>query len=174
MNERSKIFIDENKQFQFDFTNALEVYQIHGCYQCVPGSLLSDVDFIVERKENILLIEYKNCNIVNAVNPSAFMQKITKDEFHCKIARKYYDSLLFVLTQNRTKPVHFIFLLECTKAISTDRKEIRNKIMKKLPFEMQKRFSFAQKWISEFSIYSINEWNQTFPDFLVSSITKKR
>lgn len=41
-------------------------------------TFLKDVDFIVEKKDKILFVEYKNSNIPNASNPEAFEEKIKK------------------------------------------------------------------------------------------------
>lgn len=173
MGENSKIFTDENGQFQFDFVKALEVHRIHEYYQRVAGSLLSDVDYILEREKDYLFIEYKNCDIPNAANPEAYYKKLKEDNHYIKIARKYYDSLLFVLALGKIKPVRYVYILECQKAAATERKMIREKIMMKLPFALQRNPVFQNPWIDEFQVCSIEEWNQNFPDFLVSPIADK-
>ena len=45
-------------------------------------------------------MEYKNSTVANATNPEAFEFKLNEDKHYTKIARKYYDSLIYI--NNRT------------------------------------------------------------------------
>lgn len=93
----SKIRIEENGRFQFDFSALDYVWEFH---DVVAKTTLSDVDFITETDEEVLFIEYKNANIKNAVNPDAMLQKIKHETFYHKIAWKFYDSLLLFWARN--------------------------------------------------------------------------
>lgn len=57
------IFRDENAYAEFNFAKADSVVELHAKYIRTP---LSDVDFIIETADRILLIEYKNSKIPNA------------------------------------------------------------------------------------------------------------
>ena len=57
----SQIYQDENRQYQFDFSSALwATDHLHGIYSQNKVGILSDVDFIAETEDSVLLIEYKN------------------------------------------------------------------------------------------------------------------
>lgn len=146
------IFIEENKQYKIDFTQALwATDQLHECYGEI-GNFLSDVDFIAETNEHILLIEYKNANIKDAVSPDSF--KPDSDEMIHKIARKFYDSLVYVNSLKKDKPINYYYILEYPKGDSVTRKLIRNRISDKLFFSINN-----VKLITDFNVMSINEWN---------------
>ncbi|MGG1517873.1 hypothetical protein ABE504_20825 [Paenibacillus oryzisoli] len=157
MNER--VFIEENGQFQFDFSAALwATDQLNSQYTKI-SSVLSDVDFIAETDTEILLIEYKNTDVENAADPGAFVQKLREDKHYISMAMKFYGGLLYLLALKHTKPFCYIYILECATAGSTERLRIKTKIGSKLPFELQKEPEFNQQLIKRFEILSISEWN---------------
>lgn len=55
---------------------------------------LSDVDYLVETEKEILLIEYKNADIEEAVHPERF--NIKSDKKINNLVKKYYDSLHYL------------------------------------------------------------------------------
>lgn len=66
----SQIYIEENQAFQFDFSAAMWASdKLHELYSKNGVGILSDVDFVAETKDTILLVEYKNANISRAVHP---------------------------------------------------------------------------------------------------------
>lgn len=68
----TKILVEENGRFQFDFSTLDYVWEFHNI---VAKTALSDVDFITETVKEVLFIEYKNANIKGAVNPDAMVPK---------------------------------------------------------------------------------------------------
>lgn len=130
---------------------------------------LSDVDFIIETVSDIYFIEYKNANISGAANPSAFHPE--SDKSISKIARKYYDSYLYVTAIGKVKPCSYIYILEYPLGDTTTRKMLRNKISTKLPFLLQKN-EMMSPIITEFEVLSIFEWNahQKYSQFPLSKI----
>lgn len=155
----ANVFVDENKQFWFDFSKALWASnELNDKYKKIQ-SVLNDVDFIVETDQNILFIEYKNSDVTGAANPQAFAIKITSDKHYMQIAKKYYGSILYALACNLQKSYRYIYILECALAGSTDRLRLRNKIGAKLPFQLQKGPEFKLRLINDFEILSISEWN---------------
>ena len=72
MTMATRVYQDENHKYQFDFSAALwATGELHEKYKTV-GNRLYDVDFLVETKKEIFLIEYKNANIPGAAKPEAF------------------------------------------------------------------------------------------------------
>jgi len=89
-----KIFIEENKLFKIDCNKAIEIIELHDEYH--KTNILSDVDLLIIDASNITFMEYKNSNVPNAANPRAFENSIREDKHYLKIARKYYDSLIYI------------------------------------------------------------------------------
>lgn len=169
---KSKIFQDENHCYQFDFTDAIWVTdELHDTFQKNKASILSDVDFIAETENEIILLEYKNASISSAVKPERFVPSDQKRLN--KIAYKYYDSWIFLKAIGKNKPIRYIYILEYPKRDTTTRKAIRNKIIDLLPFELQRLPLVKQKLILEFEVLSINEWNlnEKYKNFPITPVT---
>lgn len=152
-------FVDENNQFQFDFSRAVWASdQLNNKYRLIH-SVLSDVDFIVETDQEIIFLEYKNTDVIGAANPAAFTNKLRSDDHYMKIAQKYYGSILYAIACNKNKEYRYVYVLECALASGTDRKMLRNKISAKLPFQLQNEPEFKMPLIKDFEILSIADWN---------------
>lgn len=149
------VYQEENGIYQIDCSSAVwSADQIHNVYHAA-GLFLSDADFAIETSEYILLVEYKNANIPNAVKPSAFNPFSEKKIYD--VARKFYDSLHYLTLEGKNKPIKYIYIAEYPNAGITDRKMLRNCIAEKLPFKMQRDKS--TKLIHDFDVLSISEWN---------------
>lgn len=170
------LFVDENNQFQFDFSKAMWASnELNDKYTRKIHSLLSDVDFIVETDKEVIFLEYKNTDILGASNPKAFTDKMCTDEHYMEIAKKYYGSILYTIACNKRKNYRYVYVLECALAGSTERLRLRNKIRAKLPFELQKEPEFEIQLINDFEILSIREWNenQRYSQFPISQVEQK-
>lgn len=163
----TQIFIEENKHYQIDFSSALwATDKMHTIYAQLP---LKDVDWLVETKEGMLLVEYKNSNIHNAQNPEAFDKKIQTDKHYIDMAHKFYDSLLFIIINNKSLiNMKFVYILESEKSDSTTHNHIRNKISKHLPLKLQEKD--PNKILSSFEVLSIQQWNEAYPNFILSPV----
>lgn len=170
---KSRIYTDENGFCRFDFSAAIKATSsLNRIFNRTVDSLLSDVDFVVELEEAILLVEYKNANIPGAARPEAF--KPSKDKHIIKIARKFYDSMIFIWACEYDKPLRYVYILEYPKDDPVTRKMVRNKIRNKLPFELQKCKAVKRQMIDSFDVVSIDEWNKNpaysrFPISLIRS-----
>lgn len=154
----SQIYQDENHQFQFDFSSALwATDKLHDIYSKNKVGILSDVDFVVETEDSILLIEYKNADIPGAVHPEVFNPVDQKREN--KIAFKFYDSWIYLSATQKYKPVKYIYILEYPNDDTVTRKRIRNRIADLLPFKLQKLPEIKMEMIHDFEVLSISEWN---------------
>ena len=154
----TQIYQDENKIYQFDFSSALwSSNMLQQIFHVNNAGILSDVDFIAETHEEILLVEYKNANIPGAVHPEAFQPMDQKREH--KIARKYYDSWIYLTEIRKNKPVTYIYILEYPNSDAVMRKRIRNHIADLLPFQLQKLPEIQTELIRSFEVLSIAEWN---------------
>jgi hypothetical protein len=160
-----KIFIEENSFFKIDCKKADEIFELHDEYH---KNILSDVDLIIVDKSGITFMEYKNSAIPNAANPKALEESIKEESHYIKIARKYYDSLIYICHKAdcSMKERKYYYVLECAKADSVVRKLLAGKIKKKLPFDLQENLeNLSQVLIDHFEVLSICEWNNKFPDY---------
>lgn len=158
------IYTEENGQYTLDCSSALwSTDQIHSCYQggkraygCI--GFLKDVDFVIESSDYLILVEYKNAKIVGASNPGAFNP--AEDNRLTSIARKYFDSLHWLLLKGKDKPKKYVYIVEYPGDNSTSRLMLRNKLKDKLPFTMQSRITDAgRNLIDEVKVVNIAEWN---------------
>ena len=76
-----------------------------------------------------------------------------------KIARKYYDSWIYLTAMQKSKPVAYIYILEYPNSDAVMRKRIRNHIADLLPFQLQKLPEIQTELIRSFEVLSIAEWN---------------
>lgn len=166
----SKIFKEENHIYQIDFTPALwATDSLHTIFH--NGKIeLSDVDFIAETETEILLVEYKNATIPNAVNPVAFNPN--DDKKISQVVNKYYDSLTYIhaIGKPMDKRKVYIYILEYPNGDNITRRGIRNRLQGKLPFLLQQQNEFAYKLIDELQVLSINEWNEEYCSFPLKKI----
>lgn len=153
------IYTEENNVYKINCTNAVwSTDNVHEDFVCTE-SCLNDVDFIIESKDKLLLVEYKNANVPNAAHPGAFNPK--DDKKVKSVIKKYYDSLHYLTLVNKNKPKTYIYILEYPNGDSVTRKALRNRMKKALPFRLQSKFDTGIKLIDKFEILSIEEWNNS-------------
>ncbi len=152
------IFTDENNQYQIDCTDAIWASEDINSQYHIANCHLSDVDWVIETSDKIYLVEYKNANIKDAVNPNAFNPK--DDKKIKNVADKFYDSLHYLSLNGKEKPKEYIYILEYPLGDKVSRGMIRNKIAEILPFKLQKNIGNGNKLIEKVGVLSIDEWNE--------------
>lgn len=166
------VYIEENGVYMLDCTAAIwSTNQIHEHYaQCVSGSFLNDVDFVIETNDYLLLVEYKNANIPGAAHPEKFRPE--RNEKLENVAKKYYDSLHYLFLAGKDKPKQFIYIVEYPKGDPTSRKMLRNKLKDRLPFKMQSALFENRRMIEDVQVLNIQEWNadKLFGHFPISPV----
>lgn len=154
-----QIFEDENHNYRFDFTAAVWATDtLHDLFQNHHAQILSDVDFIAETDEDVILVEYKNASVPGAAKPEAFQP--SKEKALHKIAYKYYDSWIYLKAIRQNKPVEYVYILEYPMGDSVSRGMIREKIVNLLPFQLQALPEIGGSVIKDFFVLSIEEWNR--------------
>lgn len=158
------ILIEEKGKYYIDCKNAQwETGNIHDLYHsCGLPDILCDADFAIETKENtILLIEYKNANIPEAIAHASATKPYDpfEQDKSNKLIRKFYDSLHYLRLSGKEKPVDYICLLEYPNGDYISRKRLRNRLKKRLPFKLQEKFNTGIKLIESVSVVNIDEWN---------------
>lgn len=152
------VLIEENGKYCLNCDAAVwATDEIHNLYAEIQYSL-SDVDFILETEDKLLMIEYKNALIEGAAHPEAF--RPGSDKKISSIVKKFYDSLHYLTLREKIKPKEYIYILEYPNGDSVTRKGLRNIIREKLPFNMQNSLSSSIRLIDGFAVLSIEEWNE--------------
>lgn len=162
------IFLEENGVYQIDCSKAVwATDEIHEKYKAT-GNQLNDVDFIVEMKDRLLLIEYKNANTINAVCPEAFNPQ--SDKKINIMLKKYYDTLHYLTLLKKDQPKYYIYILEYPNGDQVNRKQIRNRLQNYLPFKLQKQFDLGVRLIEGIEVLNIEEWNnhEIYKDFPIT------
>lgn len=161
-----RIYEDENHSCKIDFTKAnWATDQLNNIFHTAKISLLSDVDFVAETDEELLLVEYKNANLPQAVNPAAFSP--LQDKKLNSVARKYYDSHHFLqaVKRGQGKKKCYVYILECVKGDSVLRNSVRVNLAGRLPFKLQKDVAGMEKMIDSLEVLSVDEWNEKYGRF---------
>ena len=113
-----KIFTEENGYYSIDWSNAVwATDEINAKYHTAKCSL-SDVDWIMETKDKLFLVEYKNAKVQGAKKPGAFKPK--DEKVLNKVAKKFYDSLHYLYLTEKKKTPHSILGYEIQMKDSTN------------------------------------------------------
>ena len=162
-----RIFTDESNEttppsLQIDFSKALWATDKLNSIFHNAGIPLNDVDFIVETEEELIFVECKNANRIDAANPDF---NPADDKRLNIIARKYYDSLNFCTFSERglRKRKIYCFIVEAKLGSLTLRNQW--KIL------LQNQFSI--KMIDELNVMSIGEWNEKYPQFPITRLIEE-
>lgn len=153
-----RIFTEENNVYQIDCTRAKwATNQLHHEYHA-SGVHLSDVDFLIEDADHLLMVEYKNAKIGNAAKPDAYDPNQEKNLN--KLVKKFYDSLHYLHLLGKVRPVQYICVLEYPAGDPVNRRRLRNSMKKELPFQLQKNLGRGTTLINDIKVLSIQEWNE--------------
>lgn len=168
----NKVFVEENKVYQLDCNNALwATDEVHEVYRSNKVGL-KDVDFIIEQEESMILLEYKNGNTAQALAHGSNFNPNNEKVIN-NIPEKYFDALHYLSLLDKTKPKHYVWVLEYPHGSVVTRKLLRNKIMKQLPFQLQASLSDKIKLIESFEVLSIAEWNEKYGQYPMSRVEEK-
>ena len=167
---------EEHGKYGIDCTNAIwSSEDIHSLYHAGGISFLCDADFVLETEQHILLIEYKNAKIKEAllhVETEKQYNPFEEKKFWTLI-RKFYDSIPYLyLSGKLSKPIRYICVLEYPKGDSVSRKLLRNKMKKKLPFALQDKMGKTGNLVHSVDVLNIQEWNEDtyFGQFPIKAI----
>lgn len=177
-NERAaKVLWDENKKMQFDFSNAIDIFEPHELAN-MYSEYLCDVDFVVEDSEKLLCVEYKNANVDGADDPQALTKKLSTDPFWNKIAKKFYGTMFLVWACDRNpqdKPVQYILLLETNPSMdSVIKKRFMSRMRSHLPYKYIENAEITRHVIDEeFLIMDSKEWNEKFVKYPIKPLDSR-
>lgn len=164
------IYIEENRNYQFDFRNADWAIELQPHYRGAHLEL-SDVDYVLQYHGEVILLEYKNAKIAVAQGHAGAKNfRPNSDEKISQIARKFFDSWFYLSAHRHRRPVTYIYVLKWPNGDVVMRKELRNRISRILPFQFQKQEAPIKGIIKEFAVLFIDEWNQRFQELPITYI----
>ena len=154
------IFYDENNKFQIDLSAAQKpLGNLHSKFKSI-GNIISDVDWIAETDDEVILIEFKNYEEKEHIPEGNEVGSTYQ-----KYARKYYGSVFYYLSCGNQKPFDYVVVLESPHMDNVVRNWYRNSIMKLLPFKLQEMSEIAIPLIRNFQVMSVSEWNKLYPQY---------
>ena len=162
------ILTEENKYYEINCENAVWASDEHHTLYQKNANVLKDVDWLIETTDSILIVEYKNGKVYRheeSFNP-------LKDKYVDGVAKKFYDSLHYLTLLGKHKKNKYIYIVEYDNDDGVSRRLLRNRIKKKLPFKLQETVSDTIKLIESFQVFTIDEWNENYPDFPVRRTNK--
>ena len=161
------IYTDENQNFQINLSKAsYSTGNLHDIFKDIYN-ILSDVDWIAETEDKILLIEFKN------YEKRIDLPKGDKAEsMRLQIARKFYGGIFYLLACGKRKPVEFIWIAESPYLDTRMRGHYKESMNKWLPYKLQKRPEVTSSLIEQFHIFSVSDWNKKYPQFPLKKIAK--
>lgn len=142
----------------------------HGLSNCMKA-----VDFIVERPNCYLFIEFKDPQAPGAIGrqqQQTFIQNFQSGKIDTDFTYKYRDSFLYEWASGRaTKPIHFLVLVALNTLTTSELGRRTDALKKNLPLQRSKpspwRFPFVQKC----NVFNLNTWNQYNTDLPVSRLS---
>ncbi len=165
-----KIYKDENNKYRFDFSDCTVLEYNHLAQMT---TILSDVDFVICSKDEIIFLEYKNAAVDDVANPDEMLRKLKTEEFYKRIARKFYSSLFlhWACKENENDlPINYVLLIEHPEIDSKLRKKLREKIFMQLPVGLKENECVKRSILNQFSVYNLDEWHRNYPRFQVIPI----
>lgn len=154
-----QIYTEENGRFSIDCSTAnWSTDELNAISHKYTNSLLCDVDFVIEDDSFVYLVEYKNSEVKNAPDAKKF-DPLGEDKLN-NVARKFYDSIHILNLMGRVKPRKYVYVVEFANGNSTSRKGIRNRLKKRLPFQLQEYIGdHSMQMIYSIDVVNIEEWN---------------
>ncbi len=161
------------EEYLFDFSNALAWEKFdddrHALSHC-----MSAVDFVVETKSRLDLIEIKNVNRtrIAAKEIRKYLKKIMEgDPFINELIPKFRDTWLYLWCEGRvTKPVRFFVYLELPHEFPYQSGRLTSCLRQQMPLYGVKR---TGRWKRELAhdawILTPAEWMSAIPEFPIKT-----
>ena len=132
---------------------------------------LTAVDFVVETEKNFLFVEVKNPDNQHATIESRrrFLKDMLSPAFPYQIGGKFKDTLLrnWVCGESLNKPVICVFILEFLDFTKSERGKLKEKLVNRIPFSLNKTEFGGKKHLERFELLSVDEFRIMFPGFSV-------
>ena len=142
----------------------------HGLSHCMKA-----VDFVVERPDCYLFIEFKDPQDPNAKaeNRQAFSKGFKSGQLDEDLKLKFRDSFLYEWAAGRAddKPVHYLVLIALSNLRKVDLDRRTNALQKLLPLHGPKTGSWIRPLVRSCTVFNLASWNSKFPDLTITRLS---
>jgi len=141
----------------------------HGLSHCMKA-----VDFIVERPDCYLFIEFKDPQAPGAKGKrqKTFVQRFQSGNIDEDFKYKYRDSFLYEWASGRAaKPIHFLVLVALNTLQAADLVRRTDALKKKLPLQRSKPSPWPRPFVQSCQVFNLATWNQFNSDLPVSRMS---
>ena len=143
----------------------------HGLSHCMKA-----VDFIVERADSYLFIEFKDPQAPGArgqLQQQDFIQDFESGKIEEVFKCKYRDSFLYEWASGRAdKPIHYLVLVALNTLTTADLGKRTDALKKKLPLQRSKPGPWPRPFVQSCNVFNLVTWNQYNSDLPVSRLSK--
>ena len=141
----------------------------HGLSHCMKA-----VDFIVERPNSYLFIEFKDPQAPGAKGQSQqiFIQRFQSGKIDEDFKYKYRDTFLYEWASGRAaKPIHFLILVALNTLTTSELGRRTDALKKKLPLQRSKPSPWRRPFVQSCNVFNLVTWNQYNSDLPVSRLS---
>ncbi len=138
----------------------------HGLSHCMKA-----VDFVVETRQRILFIEFKDPNDPHATQNSqeAFLEELQAGRKDDDLVRKYRDSFLYQWAADAIdKPVMYYVLIASDRLDEAMLLQRIEQLQRKLPVQGPKSGVWKRQIVAACGVFNLNTWNAHLSAFPVA------
>lgn len=143
----------------------------HGLSHCMKA-----VDFIVERSDCYLFIEFKDLQDpgIPAQNLQDIIQGFLRGAIDEDLKYKYRDSFLFEWASGRAdKPVDYLVVVALDSLTARELVARTDDLNRKLPLQKSKSNPWTRPFVRSCTVFNLTSWNSNLPGFPISRLGKK-
>jgi hypothetical protein len=142
----------------------------HGLSHCMKA-----VDFIVERPNCYLFIEFKDPQNPNAKakDQKKFVNRFKSGQLDEDLKLKFRDSFLYEWAEGRAdnKPIHYLVLVALNSLTKADLGKRTDALKQYLPLQRSKPGPWPRPFVSSCNVFNLTTWNQHNLDLPVSRLS---
>ena len=141
----------------------------HGLSHCMKA-----VDFIVERFDCYLFIEFKDFQDpgIPAQNQQNVIKGFLRGTIDEDLKYKYRDSFLYEWAEGRAdKPVDYLVLIGLDSLTTRELVARTDDLKRKLPLQKSKSSPWARPFVRSCTVFNLASWNRILPNFPVNRLS---
>lgn len=143
----------------------------HGLSHCMKA-----VDFIVERPDCYLFIEFKDPQNPGsaAQRQGVFQQNFLRGKLDQDLQYKYRDSFLFEWAEGRAdKPIDYLVLIALDSLTAAHLLTRTEDLKRKLPVQKSTSSPWKRPFVRSCAVFNLAAWNSKLPDLPVTRLSAK-
>ena len=166
-------FAFQEGDLQIEFKSVFDARKFddagHGLSHCMKA-----VDFIVERPDCYLFIEFKDLQDpkIPDQNQQKGIQRFLRGVIDEDLKYKYRDSFLYEWAAGRAnKPVDYLVLVGLDNLTERELVARTDDLKRKLPLQRSKSSPGARPFVRSCAVFNLASWNSNLPDFPVTRLS---